>query len=46
MDMKMQAKPGNYYLEKQILGIPDIGYFAGQQECVGSARQKLSRRKN
>lgn len=46
MDMKMQAERENYYLRKQILGIPGIGYFAGQQESVGSTRQKLSQRKN
>jgi hypothetical protein len=46
MDMKMQVEPENYQQGKQILGIPNIGYFAEQGKSAGSARQRLSQRKN
>ncbi|MDP9489315.1 MAG: hypothetical protein M3P28_03820 [Thermoproteota archaeon] len=46
MDTYTQAGLDNYYQGNQILGIPDIGYFAEPEKNVVSARQRLSQRKN
>ena len=46
MDMNTLATLDKNYQWNQILGILDIGYFAGQVENVGFARQKLCQKKN
>jgi hypothetical protein len=46
MDMNTLATLDKNYQGNQILGIIDIGYFAGQGRNAGSARQRLNQRKN